>query len=82
MEHGERMYREIYKTVDFCPTTALWCENGYLYTPDKKVFDALQIIFETVGFGNGIVTGYFDKSEDERDECVDGLSGHYYIDIA
>lgn len=82
MNDGKKLFMDLAEVINDNQTEKLWCEGDSILTPDEKVYDAIQLIFDSIGLGSAIVTGYYDPKEDERDECVDGLTGNYYIELA
>jgi len=80
---GSALFFALYDTIENNQTTKLWCEGGTIYTPDESVFAAIQLVFDSMGVGNHLVTGYYDDDEYDLEECPEYLSvaKHYYIDL-
>lgn len=82
MSDGSKLFMDLSEAIYNNQTENLWCEGNSILTPNKNVHDAIQLIFDSIGLGRDIVTGYYDPKEDEDGECVDGLTGNYYIELA
>ena len=81
MDDGKKLFLNMLEVINDNQTSKLWCEDGRILTPNEKIYDSIQLLFDSLGLGDGIVTGYYDPKEDERDKCVDGLTGNYYIEL-
>lgn len=59
----------------------LWYDGGDdILCRTEEQADALADWFDRVG-GYCSSTGYYDPAEDEREHCVDKLTGWYYVTV-
>lgn len=47
----------------------------------EELAEMIANIIESISGEKMAHTGYYDPEEDERDDCVDGRTGWYYIDF-
>ena len=54
-------------------------DDDEIWTDNDVVYNAILTLFDTLGLGENIVTGYFDPKEDKEDGVFDKFTGCYYI---
>ena len=80
---GSALFFALYDTIEGNETEKLWCQGGTIYTPDANVFDAIQKVFNSIGVGSRLVTGYYNDNEQDIEEnpCYLNVAKQYCIDI-
>lgn len=78
---GGKLYHAVIDAVKNNSNFTLFEEGGQIYSRNKEVHEAILLLFDTLGIGDDLVTGYLDPEEDARDGVADEVSGCYYIDI-
>jgi len=57
-------------------------QNGEeILSKSESLIDALAALFDSIGEGDSVVTGYYDPEEDIRDGAVDQNTGYYYLTV-
>lgn len=65
-----------------CPEGAdhgLWTDGDVIYARTEKKACGVATFLELMGYD--VVTGVYEKEEDERDGCVDKYTGWWYVEI-
>ena len=88
----EHVFKNIWtEFVKHLPTEADWAHNSvdvwYYEDADEilccteELAEMIADILEGISGAERVAhTGYYDPEEDERDDCVDGRTGWYYVD--
>ena len=79
--NGNKLFNDLLGVIEHNQTSDLWCDDYSILTPKEDIHKAILLVFDSLGFHNDLVTGYYDPKEDERDENVDEFTGNYYIEL-
>lgn len=88
--HKRRIYGIAYsgllRAIEACSKQVsvipdVWTDGDKILTKNKATHDAMVSTLESLGFGDQLITGYYDPEEDERDDSVDDHTGCYYITV-
>ena len=83
-----------YKFVEHLPSEEDWYEdlgcnsidvwyygdNDEILCRTEELAEMIADILESISGERMAHTGYYDPEEDEKDDCVDGRTGWYYVD--
>lgn len=57
-----------------------WSDGEDILCKTEEQANHLADFLEDLGYTD-VTTGHYDLAEDERDGCVDALTGYYYVSI-
>ena len=76
-------FNSLYDALQYRPIldkNFLWAYGGEILSTSENNIEQLANYYERV-YNAKPITGYYDPTEDERDNCVDEYTGNYYLDF-
>lgn len=78
-------FNAVLSHLDGIKTRSFWCDGEQIMYESKSQAEFLADFIETLYKSQGedivVVTGYYDKREDERSGTFDGYSGKWYVSV-